>query len=93
MKIIRVANNLRDPQDPGHLEIPFLKDYVKGLISGYTVIETKNHLNECPFCYDNYLTILNDPKFNQERERSKGLNDASLDLDNSFLDDLEFLDD
>jgi hypothetical protein len=89
MKIIKVANQPRDPQDPGHLEIPFLIDYVKGLISGYTVIETEAHLKECPFCQDNYLTISNDPKIKQERERSKPLDQVSLDLDNSWLDDLD----
>lgn len=58
MKIIRVAYRpIQECDTPGHLEEGEIIDFHKGIIKGYRRIEIEKQIDECPRCYENFLTI------------------------------------
>jgi hypothetical protein len=89
MRIIRVAfKEIKHwCHAPGHLEEGEIIDYHKGLITGYRRTEIENQVEECPRCYENFLTVKHNIEYKRQIERSKPVDEVSLDLDNSFLDE------
>ena len=80
--------NLQNEMESNELELNW-KMVERQIIELYFgVIEIKSHIEECPRCYDNWHTLEQNKQEFQQRERSKPLDQVSLDLDNSFLDDL-----
>jgi hypothetical protein len=65
MKIIKISyiedqKHPHDLEDPmGHVTIAEIKDYLKGFIVGWRRKEIEDHINECPRCEDNFITIKN----------------------------------
>jgi hypothetical protein len=91
MKIIRTAfKEIKHwCNSQGHLEEGEVMDYYKGLITGYRRLEIEKQAEECPRCYENFLTVKHNVEYKKQIERSKPMDQVSLDLDNSFLDDLD----
>jgi hypothetical protein len=62
MRIFKIAEELpEDPQEPGHLEVKEIEDYLRGFIAerGGRRQEIEMHIDTCQFCNKNYSILHN----------------------------------